>query len=394
MKIGILTLWQSSDNYGQQLQCWALQQQLLKMGHEPYLIRYDIEHRVLYKTPWWKKLIKLILLYPVYKRLKKRKQNKEEKKLIEYNALKNKNRDFESFRKNNLLMSEKLYSSLQELRDNPPKADAYIVGSDQVWAHLLSFDENRAMFLDFGDENVKRIAYAPSFSMPKYPEHLNVRLKENLSRFDSLSVREQTGVRICKGLGYDAQVVVDPTMLLKKEDYLSIKCKEQNGQYIYLYYLNIANSKEIEWQKLKLYSQLQNIRIIATPATGYIQGRELFDGVDYVYATILQWIDLIDKAQLVVTTSFHGVVFCIIHHTPFVYFPLQGKYSRGNNRVLDLCNMLHLNDRIWKDDREYSFYYSNLTNWEEVDRLLDIQRELSIEYLKCLNYGKEKSALR
>lgn len=382
MKIGIITLWQSSDNYGQQLQCWALQQQLLKMGHEPYLIRYDIEHRVLYKTSWWKKLIKLILLYPVYKRLKNRKQNKEEKKLIEYNSLKNKNRDFENFRKNNLLMSENLYSSLQELRDNPPKADAYIVGSDQVWAHLLSFDENRAMFLDFGAENIKRIAYAPSFSMPKYPEHLNGRLKENLSRFDSLSVREQTGVGICKGLGYDAQVVVDPTMLLKKEDYSKIKDSVSNGNFIYLYYLNISSSEEVEWKQLQVFSQKQNLKVIATPASGYIPGKEIFNLCDYAYATIPQWINMMDKAQLVVTTSFHGVVFCILHHTPFVYFPLKGKFSRGNNRVVDLCNMLGLSSRIWNTDTSFEKMYNEVIDWKVIESKLDAKRIDSINYLK------------
>lgn len=382
MRIGIITLWQSSDNYGQQLQCWALQQQLLKMGHEPYLIRYDIEHRVLYKTPWWKKLIKLMLLYPVYKRLKNRKQNKEEKKLIEYNALKNKNRDFENFRKNNLLMSEKLYSSLHELRDNPLKADAYIVGSDQVWAHLLSFDENRAMFLDFGDENVKRIAYAPSFSMPKYPEHLNGRLKENLSRFDSLSVREQTGVGICKELGYNAQVVVDPTMLLKKEDYSKIKDSASNGNFIYLYYLNISSPEEVEWKQLQVFSQKQNLKVIATPASGYISGKEIFNPCDYAYATIPQWINMIANARLVVTTSFHGVVFCILHHTPFVYFPLKGVFSRGNNRVVDLCNMLGLSSRIWDVNTSFEKMYNEVIDWSEIDAKLDANRTDSINYLK------------
>lgn len=382
MKIGIITLWQSSDNYGQQLQCWALQQQLLKMGHEPYLIRYDIEHRVLYKSPWWKKLIKLMLLYPVYKRFKNRKQSKEEKKLVEYNALKNKNRDFENFRKNNLLMSENFYSSLQELRDNPPKADAYIVGSDQVWAHLLSFDENRAMFLDFGDENVKRIAYAPSFSMPEYPEHLKGRLKENLSRFDALSVREQTGIGICKELGYNAQVVVDPTMLLKKEDYSKVKDSASNDNFIYLYYLNISSPEEVEWKQLQDFSQKQNLRIVATPASGYISGKEIFNLCDYIYASIPQWINMIDNARLVVTTSFHGVVFCILHHTPFVYFPLKGNFSRGNNRVVDLCNMLGLTGRIWDVDASFEKMYNEVIDWSEIDVKLDANRMDSINYLK------------
>lgn len=382
MRIGIITLWQSSDNYGQQLQCWALQQQLLKMGHEAYLIRYDIEHRFLYQSPWWKKIIKLMLLYPVYKRLKNRKRNKEEKRLIAYNESKNLIRDFASFRKNNLSMSEKTYSSLQELKDNPPQADAYIVGSDQVWAHLLSNLENEAMYLGFGEKAVRRIAYAPSFSMPEYPHKLKKLLKANLSRFDALSVREQTGKRICEEVGYAAEVVVDPTLLLRDEDYRKIKSIDDNGIYIYLYYLNISSTEEVEWTRLCEFAQKNKFNVIATPASGYFTGREIFYDVEYRYASIPQWIGLIDKAKLVVTTSFHGVVFCILHHTPFVYFPLKGKFSRGNNRVIDLCEMLGLSERIWNEESTYETLMHTHIDWIKVDELLNEKRKASIEFLK------------
>ena len=90
MKIGIITLWQSSDNYGQQLQCWALQQELIKLGHDPYLIRYDVEYRTRNnKSPLWKKVLKLLLIYPVIKSLKRRKINKKERLLEAYNAKRN-----------------------------------------------------------------------------------------------------------------------------------------------------------------------------------------------------------------------------------------------------------------------------------------------------------------
>ena len=209
MKIGIITLWQSSDNYGQQLQCWALQQQLLKMGHEPYLVRYDIDHRFGgQKQTLLKKLVKFALVYPAVKSLQSKVERKREQKLLDYVALRNKERHFEAFRNTELRLSNRLYANLKELRDNPPKADAYIVGSDQVWAHLLSNPENAAMYLDFGENNTKRIAYAPSFSMPNYPVKLKSLLKAKLSKFDALSVREQTGVAICQELGYKVDVVV------------------------------------------------------------------------------------------------------------------------------------------------------------------------------------------
>lgn len=383
MKVGIITLWQSSDNYGQQLQCWALQQELIKLGHEPYLIRYDVEYRTRNnKSPLWKKVLKLLLIYPVIKSLKRRKINEKEQLLMAYNAKRNEERQFLSFRKDNFLVSNNIYSTLQELKDNPPEADAYIVGSDQVWAFTLDNYENRVMFLDFGDKNIKRIAYAPSFSMPSYPEKLKHVLKENLDRFDSLSVREQTGAKICNEIGCPAQVVVDPTMLLTSKDYSAIAEANTSGPYIYLYYLNISNSEEVEWQQLHEFAQNNSLKIIATPASGYMQGKELFDKVEYQYATIPQWLGLINGARLVVTTSFHGVVFCIMHRTPFIYFPLMGKYSRGNNRVIDLCKILGLSDHIWNESSSFDSLLHKTINWENVQEKLKRLKKGSIDYLK------------
>lgn len=383
MRIGILTLWQSSDNYGQQLQCWALQQALIKLGHAPYLIRYDIEHRFGNITsPLWKKILKVLLVYPVLKSLKRKKQKKNERKQIEYNAIKNKDREFKKFREKNFLVSKLIYANLKELKDNPPIADVYIVGSDQVWAHLLDKYENRAMYLDFGDKNIRRIAYAPSFSMPSYPESLKPLLKENLERFDCLSVREQTGVKICDEFSYKTKLVLDPTMLLRREDYASLTNDDSNGTYIYLYYLNISKAEEIAWNQLHSFAKVSKMQVVATPASGYIQGQELFDDVEYKYASIPKWINLIKNANLVVTTSFHGVVFCIIHHTPFVYFPLKGQFARGNNRVVDLCKMLDLSDRIWRESSSYDEISQQAIDWDAVDEILELKREDSIEYLK------------
>lgn len=383
MKVGIITLWQSSDNYGQQLQCWAMQQELIKLGHEPYLIRYDVEYRTRNnKSPLWKKVLKLLLIYPVIKSLKRRKINEKEQLLEVYNAKRNEERQFISFRKENFLLSDSIYSTLQELRDNPPEADAYIVGSDQVWAFTLDYYENRVMFLDFGDKKIKRIAYAPSFSMPSYPEKLKHVLKENLDRFDSLSVRELTGAKICNEIGCTAQVVVDPTMLLTSKDYSAIAEANTSGPYIYLYYLNISNSEEVEWQQLHEFAQNNSLKIIATPASGYMQGKELFDKVEYQYATIPQWLGLINGARLVVTTSFHGVVFCIMHRTPFIYFPLMGKYSRGNNRVIDLCKILGLSDHIWNESSSFDSLLHKTINWENVQEKLERLKKGSIDYLK------------
>lgn len=382
MKIGIITLWQSSDNYGQQLQCWALQQILIALGHQPYLIRYDIEGRKCKrKSSLYRKLLKVILIYPLLKTYVRKKQRIKEKQLSEYNKKKNEKRNFETFRFNHLRMSETKYSNLFELQQSPPLADAYIVGSDQVWAHLLDIEENSAMFLNFGSSKTLRISYAPSFSMGEYPRKLKERLKQNLSRFNFVSVREQTGQNICREVGFDSTVVLDPTLLLSSDKYQEIKTEYEKTKYIYIYYLNISNAGEICWNKLNSFAKDNKMSVIATPASGYFQGRELIEGIKYEYSTIPQWIGLIDNASLVVTTSFHGVVFCLLHHTAFIYFPLKGKHCRGNNRVLDLCKTLGLTKRIWNSQSDFKSLLEENIDWQEVDNILSQQRKHSLEFL-------------
>lgn len=383
MRIGIITLWNSTDNYGQQLQSWALQRKLMEMGHEPYLIQYDnSKGSCRPHKPIWRKILKAMFIYPIIIKLSRIHKQKIEYAQKEYNKKMNQARNFVEFRKQHIRTSEVVYPNLKALKENPPQADVYITGSDQVWTYLLNDTENNVMYLDFGTDNVRRIAYAPSFAMPEYPAELTARLSENLKRLDYISVREETGKKICEKLGFDARVVVDPTLLLYSKDYDTIKnTKKTTDNYIYLYYLNIRKTSEIEWKQLKLFCKKNNYQILATPASGYFAGRELFDDVTYKYATIPEWIDYISNAEMVVTTSFHGVVFCLLNHTPFVFFPLKGKYSRGNSRVVDLCSKLQLNDRIWNEHSDFATLRDSVIDWNFVDKILEEERKMSMEYL-------------
>lgn len=379
MKVGIITFWQSNDNYGQLLQCWALQQQLMKMGHEPFLIRYDFINNKP-RSPIWKRVLKSVLIYPLYRKFKRTRKLREIQQA--FNA-KNRQRQFDLFREQKLSLSEKIYKSLSDLQCNPPIADCYIVGSDQVWAQLISFKDNQVFYLDFGDSAIRRIAYAPSFSMTEYPAHLLPLLKKQLQRFDAISVREEVGVDICKSVGFSAVRVLDPTLLLEKCDYTTLIPKNlTTASYIYVYSLNISTPDDLYWNDLNLMSQQYNLKLIVTTGSGYIPGYEIFNDVTYSYATIQQWLSYINDANLVVTSSFHGIVFSIILETPFVYIPLKGNFSSGNNRILDLLYDLGLESRILTNERSYFDIYHQVIDWTSVKNRLKGLQEQSIQYLK------------
>ncbi len=393
MKIGIITLWESSDNYGQQLQCWALQEVLRELGQDPFLIRYNtalkpsLSNRIKSKL---NSIIKIISIYQLIRKIYERKKNKNKLRWQSEYKKKNNYRDFAGFKKQYLTISPEIYEDVEALRSNPPQAEIYIAGSDQIWSYPLSYEESKAYFLDFGSENIKRIAYAASFSLTEYPENLKPVLRHLLKRFDAVSVREDTGVSICESVGIKAELVVDPTMLLGINDYKMLiqqnQLKEDDSNYIYVYHLNIEDKEEIHWEEVKKLALNNTLSLRVTTSSGQLIGRELLDGVDYEYSTIPQWLSNISNARFVVTTSFHGVVFCLIFHINFIWFPLMGKRSNGNCRVIDLLKSINLSNHIFSEINTLEKVYTLPIDWDVVDIKLNSLRGLSLSFLqKALN---------
>lgn len=384
MKIGIVTFWETSDNYGQVLQGFALQTFLNSLGHESYIIRYDHNGRDKYKKhKTLRRICKVLLVWPLLKYLKERRQVEKDRALTEYSQKRNEERRFDDFRNRHFQYSDVIYRSLEELQKNPPKADAYIAGSDQIWGKswLLDKRENEALFLNFGPETTRRIAYAPSFSMLEYPGKCRKALKRQLARFDALSVRESTGVAICESVGFHAEWVCDPTFLLQAIVYEKLLSSKPQKPFLYVYCLNIKSEKEIGWDSITLLSKKKNLDVRVTVASGYFGALELFNNVDYDYATVEGWLANVKYAEIVFTTSFHGVVFCILFHKKFVFYPLNGTYSAGNDRVLGLLERLGLSSQVYHGADSIDSIYNNEINWDKVEEEIDEFRNSSKQYL-------------
>ena len=380
MKIGVLTFWHGMSNYGQILQCWAMQQYLKRQGHKPFVIRYVPSN---YTSPQ-KRLLKKVLCVNQIRLAKDYLFDRKAYLLKQSNQRNDRKRKFDEFREKYLDLSDCIYYDIHQIQKNPPMADAYVVGSDQVWAQMLDSINSRAYFLDFGIPETKRIAYAPSFVVKEYPVAYREELKSLLQGFDSVSAREYSGVEICKSVGIEATKVLDPTFLINREDYLdligeSIERKKQ----IFIYSLNISSPEQIRWKELKQYAKEKGLKITVTPSQGYFAGDELFGNeVEYLYATPQQWLKTIAESELVVTPSFHGVVLSIILGTPFVYVPLKGAHESGNLRILDLLEDLSLNNRVLGDNQQYESIVSEKIDWESISISLMNYKESSYSYLK------------
>lgn len=346
MKIGIMTFWWSEDNYGQLLQCYALQKYLRDQGHDPFLIRYD-SRKDYVPTPLYWKLLKV--LNPVklagYLSLKRRKYLSAKEYVVH-------NRQFSSFRDTYLKQSEWIYHSYDELKANPPEADCYVVGSDQVW-NFGNIPLRRvkklihAYFLDFGSDSVIRMAYAASWGQEQIPDDFISEIVPLLKKFQKVSVREKSGINICRRCGYEtAQWVCDPTMLVNAKVYRGIyqynNVSVPQKPYVLFYYLD--NGGKFDKKSVFQFAQERNLDV------RYISANMNMDAYEKTYATIPEWLCLVDNAKYIITNSFHCCVFSILFEKQFGVISLTGKYSGMNSRLQSLFEMTDCGERYIKDD--------------------------------------------
>jgi hypothetical protein len=279
----------------------------------------------------------------------------------------NKQRNFDEFREKYIKQSERIYYSYQELVDVPPDADAYVTGSDQVWnPDLLLFkktkNQTKAYFLDFADERKKRIAYAASFGKERLDNNFIGEIIPLLKKFTYVSVREKSGLDLCRQCGVKAEWIPDPTMLLSASDYRALYSpivrSNAGGPYCLLYML--SNKCNFPIKAIYDWAKIKNIKM------RYITGNLKYDKYEKIYAAIPEWLYLIDKAEYVITNSFHCSVFSLLFQKRFGVIPLVGKFSGMNSRFDSLFETFGIKQRFMDD----SFAVLNTDiDWDKVDAI-------------------------
>jgi hypothetical protein len=361
MTIGIMTFWWSDDNYGQLLQCYALQKYLRDAGHDAYLIRYDPRNDYV-KTPIRKRIFKAFNPVKLFNYV-----HYKVKQLVIYGKIEKTNdlRTFDSFRKKYIRQSEKIYYSYKELVEEPPEADVYISGSDQVWnPDFLKKNKNwiKAYFLNFGDMGKKLIAYAASFGKERLDNDFIGEITHLLKKFAYVSVREKSGLDLCRQCGVNAEWVPDPTMLLSAADYRALyppmNQTDNESPYCLLYML--SNECDFSTKAIYDWAKRINIRVL------YITGNLKDDSYEKIYATIPEWLYLIDKAEYVITNSFHCSVFSLLFQKRFGVIPLTGKLVGMNSRFDSLFEIFDITQRFM--DNSFTILDTEI-DWNNVDNI-------------------------
>lgn len=359
MKIAIIT-YSRTRNYGGILQAFGLYRYLELKGHDVFFIDYvpprcNIENKKVFidsitakSRIWNKNRFTKFLFY-----------------ILRYKKIKQTFKPFLSFLDSRCNFSKKYYT-IDELMKDVPKADLYITGSDQVWNSQFSpkQEPDLPFYLPFVN-NKRKISYASSFGTDSIPEKNKEQTFHLLSSYSFLSVREESGANILKGLGLKADVVLDPTLLCPASEWRKIESPSADCNYLLLYLIKFD---QVLYNMSSLLAKKLNKKLIVV----VLDGREKHKVNDYVLVAppIEKWLFLIDNAHTVITDSFHACVFSILFNTSFIVNSVTRKEM--STRIINLLDMFGLDERLVNSiDIEEMYKTSQKeTNWKNINSTL------------------------
>lgn len=366
MKIGILTL-PVRTNYGGILQAYALQTILKKMGHDVAIIE---EKPRLFNIAIWKIPIRYI------KRILR--NIKGEKVPIFYEQKASKEAPIVEQYTNQFIkkhLNIKKYENFDSIKKN--EYDVIIVGSDQIWrpAYFPSKIENA--YLKFARNwNIRRVAYAASFGTDiwEYTSKQTKECRKLLALFNTISVREKSGIELCKKyFSRNALLVLDPTMLLQATDYIQlfkVANIPKGPGTLFNYILDETPEKEA-----LIYNIARQKRLIPFRVNSKVEN--IFAPLsERIHPPVEEWLRGFNEADFIVTDSFHACVFSIIFKKQFIVY---GNDSRGMARFVSLLSELGLTDRLVTQFEDFLNVIP--INYDEVYQRLEKMKKYSIQFI-------------
>lgn len=277
-----------------------------------------------------------------------------------------------------------IYDKLGKINPKINNFSNIIVGSDQVWrANYVTVPD---YLLDFvSNDNTKKISYAASFGkddLSEYNPELIKRTAILAKKFDAISVREDSGVNICKEKwDVDAVQLVDPTLLIQKEEYIELiendKTMESNGD-LFVYILDRSGDKQTIVDMIAKKLNLKPFEIM--PPTCNSRKEFHKNSQKFTLPPVTQWLRSFMDAKFIITDSFHGCVFSIIFNKPFIAI---GNEGRGLTRFTSLLKVFKLENRLVLDSSDLTddLISSNI-DWTKVNDIIKFEQTRSSNFLK------------
>lgn len=362
LKIAIITI-NDNNNYGNRLQNYALQQFLKELCVSIDSIWYDRkEDCILNRKFWnWKSIIKYIINRKNFREYANKYYLRDVLRVYNIRKFTQK-----------YIHTKYDFTIKKNIND---EYDYFITGSDQVWNPNFWYEKEKystARFLKFASKD-KRIAYAASIAIPEIPKDKEQFFKDSLNEMKTISMREKAGANLVKKLtGREVPVVVDPTILLSKEEWQKIELKPEwysGEKYILTYFLGNPSpviekiAKKNNW---KIYNLMDR------------------NNFDLYTSRVEEFVYLINHAQLVVTDSFHASVFSILMNTSFLVVNRQQKgVADMTSRIDTLMELFGYQDRYIVNGKcdlsDEEILYMDFSN---VKSIQEREIERSTEYMK------------
>lgn len=355
MKIGVISSYacvKSANNYGALLQYFALQSYLRKRGHDPFWIKSILPQSSLRifarHVKNYRSLRLVIAFYKCHK-------------------------TFESFQNRYLSVTGREYQGNADLSKNCPQADYYITGSDQVWGGALK--EN---YLRFVADSTRKIAYAASFGRDQIDTVQMETITPWIQDFAYVSVREASGVDICRSMGVNAFHLLDPTLLIDADTYPGIEYSGINN-LLTCYFLNVDDTQSIRLNEIRKYAIDEGLKLQIASCQ---YAERFFKKDELVMPSPEEWLQKYRDAKCIVTNTFHGTAFAIIFQKPFVTILQSGASATQNTRMLSLLEMFGLKERIWGGHRQLADIMSIQIDWKKVESKLHEYRKKSDDFFQ------------
>lgn len=258
-----------------------------------------------------------------------------------------------------------------------------VIGSDQVWrAHYVDVNKYLAENMP---NCVNRISYAASFGIDnssEYSDELMKSTKKLAKKFKAISVREDSGIKLCKKMwGIDAEQHIDPTLLIDKDEYIQLINADMNtltqNNGIFAYILDRSNDKNIIIKKVEKTLNLKSFEIMPPVCNSKKEFKSNPD--KFVLPPVTQWLKSFNDAEFIVTDSFHGCVFSIIFNKPFIAI---GNNGRGLTRFTSLLKLFGLENRLVLNSNDLTEkLIKDKINWSKIQEIIEFEQRRSLDFL-------------
>lgn len=349
-KIGIITLYYKNRNYGGLLQSYALVKFLEKNGYEAKQISFEKNLNQNKKTKT-RRIIDLIeeigligLIKKIYYKIKlkisfKLISKKYRKIIVEKIAKRNiKFEEFELCIPHTKVVTEKDIGEINNM------FDTFICGSDQIWKPGVNCPE---YFLKFVKKDKTKISYAASIGRSNLAKEDLKYIINSVKELDAISLREEEAVNEFKQQNINAALVLDPTLLLDKDDWSAFAEEYKiDGKYIFCYFLGTSKKQR---KMIEEFAKKKALKIVTMPFMSKIPSKnDIKFGDEKLYEiSPKQLVYVIKNAEYIFTDSFHISVFSGIFEKNFFVFEREEEKTM-NGRIVNLLKLYNANGRLIK----------------------------------------------